>query len=74
MSKIKIRYSDHALDEWELNRYYEDQGFELVSVNHVTTEEWMPGVGPESFKHSVVKWVYHFKDTRNVERGDDGQS
>jgi len=57
---IKIIKSDFPFDEETLTRY-ESQGLTLISVNHVVTSEYVQGIGPESFKHDVVRWTYHFR-------------
>ena len=63
MSRIKIVKTDCELNEAELNEY-ESQGLMLISANHVTTEEYRQGLGPESFKYDVVRWTYHFRETK----------
>ncbi len=57
---IRIIKSDYSFDETTLTRY-ESQGLTLISVNHVVTSEYVQGIGPEAFKHDVVRWIYHFR-------------
>lgn len=60
MSRIKIINTCCALDEHQLNDY-ESQGLELISVNHIVTNEYRTGMGPDAGKHDVIRWTYHFR-------------
>lgn len=61
MGRIKIVEKDHELDEETLTAY-ENQGLELIAVNHVRSMEypvWL-GIGTDT-KVEKHRWVYHFR-------------
>lgn len=61
---IKIIETTSALSEDRLNQL-ETQGLTLISANCAVTSEYMEGIGPESFKHDVTRWTYHFRRDPN---------
>ena len=63
---ITIIKQHGPMSEANLNQQ-EKLGRELISVNHVVTHEYPPGMGiTHAMKQEVVRWVYHFR-TREEE-------
>ncbi len=65
---IKIIESRSGLTEAELESFEKDEGWTLIAVNCAVTNEYMTGMGPESYKHDVTRWTYHFRT--NEEKSD----
>ncbi len=60
---IKVRMSEYALSEEELNHLEQKDGLTLISVNHVLTHEYPRWTGISESKREVVRWTYHFRTT-----------
>lgn len=58
---IRVIKGHREISEEELSSFERDEGWTLISVNHVLTHEYPAWSGMCESKQEVVRWVYHFR-------------